>query len=417
MADITEHNTVDISSRGWSAIAPALQFRNYRLFWLGLVISTMGTYLQQVAEGWLIYDLTGSKLLLGVVSVIGLLPVVPISFLGGVIIDRMPRRKLITITQTGLLLQAAVFGLLVITGQIRVWHIIFLDFVMGALYAVDLPARQAFLLELVGENELANAIALNASTIQLARVVGCITAGVLIATIGAGGTMMLNAVSYLAPIVALFLIRMQDVVQDAHPPSLKQALPEGITTLWKQPALIGVLSLMTIVGGLGSAVYVMMPAFTEDVLAAGPVGLGLLLGAGGVGALLSTIAVSRLGQNKRGLTLTITSVLLPLSVIGFAVTRSLWTACLLLVVHGMVLLMLYTLANTLVQLNVPNRVRGRVMSIYALLNGGGSKSSGMVVGGLAEYLGLPLVLGLSSVVSLLFALGLYVVMPSVRRLD
>jgi MFS family permease len=406
MADF-EHDTADVPPRGWGAIAPALRFRNYRLFWLGLVVSTMGTYLQQVAEGWLIYDLTGSKLL----------PVVPISFLGGVIIDRVPRRKLITITQIGLLLQAALFSLLVITGQIRVWHIIFLDFALGALYAVDLPARQAFLLELVGKSDLANAIALNASTIQLARVVGCITAGVLIASIGPGGTMLLNAASYLAPIVALLLIRMQDTAQDTQRPPLKQALLEGITTLWDQSALVGALGLMTIVGGLASAVYVMMPAFTEDILAAGPVGLGLLLGAGGVGALLSTIAVSRLGQHNRGLTLTITSFLLPLTVIGFAVTRSLWAACLLLVAHGMVLLMLYTMANTLVQVNVPDRVRGRVMSIYALLNGGGSKSSGMVVGGLAEYLGLPLILSLSGVLSVLFALGLYVVMPAVRRLD
>jgi predicted MFS family arabinose efflux permease len=204
---------------------------------------------------------------------------------------------------------------------------------------------------------------------------------------------------------------------DTLRPSLKRALPEGITTLWQHPALIGTLSLMAIVGGLASSVYVMMPAFAEDVLLTDAVGLGLLLGAGGVGALLSTMLVTRFGGHGRGRTLMITSFLLPLSVIGFALTRSMWSACILLVAHGMILLTLYTMANTLVQINVPDRVRGRVMSIYTLLNGGGYKLGGMVVGGLAQGFGLPLILALSGVVSVLSALGTYVVMPSGRRLD
>jgi len=403
--------------RGLAALAPALRFRNYRLFWIGLVVSTLGTYLQQVAEGWLIYDLTSSKLLLGLVGVIGMLPVVPISFLGGVIIDRVPRRRLIMLTQTGLLLQAAVFGLLVLSGQVRIWQIILLDFVMGAFYAVDLPARQAFLLELVGRDELANAIALNATTIQLARVVGYIAAGVLIVTVGPGGTMLLNAATYAAPIVALALIRLTDISVDTQRPALRRALSEGVTTLWQRPALIGALGLMTLVGGLASSVYVMMPAFAEDVLLTGPVGLGLLLGAGGLGALLSTLLITRLGRQGRGRTLMMTSFLLPLSVIGFALTRAMWPACLLLVAHGMILLTLYTMANTLVQVNVPDRVRGRVMSLYTLLNGGGYKVGGLVVGGLAQHFSLPLMLALSGVVSILYALGVYVVAPAVRRLD
>jgi MFS family permease len=418
MTDLTGHpSSPSRVARLWLAFAPALRFRNYRLFWLGLTISTAGTYLQQVAEGWLIYDMTGSKLLLGVVGAVALVPVVPISFLGGLIIDRVPRRKLIIVAELGLLIQAAIFGLLIISNQIQIWHIFILDFTLGAFYAIELPARQAFLSELVNEDHLASAIALNATTITLARTLGYIMGGALIATLGVGGAMLLNAATYLAPILALVWIRLQDVAQDVHRQSLGVALAEGVTTLRKQPSLAGTIGLMTIVGGLGSAAYVMMPAFAEDVLRIGPVGLGLLLGAAGLGGVIGTAAVARLGKRRRGYSLTVVSLLLPALTVAFAYSHTLALACLLLVAHGMVLLILHALANTLVQINVPDRVRGRVMSIYALLNVGGPKAGGVLVGGLAEPLGLPLVLGLSGIISVLYAVGLYKVMPSVRQLD
>jgi len=163
---------VEPAARSWTALAPALRSRNFRLFWVGQSVSTMGTFLQVVAGSWLLYELTGSTLWLGVLGVVGLLPVVPISFLGGVLVDRVPRRRLIMITQIGLLAQAVVFGLLVVTGRISVWHIIVLDFVMGALFAIDMPARQAFLVELVDEDDLANAIETQALTVRPLRAKG-----------------------------------------------------------------------------------------------------------------------------------------------------------------------------------------------------------------------------------------------------
>ena len=211
---------VESAGRSWASMAPALRSRNFRLFWIGQSVSTMGTFLQVVAESWLIYQLTGSTLWLGVLGVVGLLPVVPIAFLGGALADRVPRRKLIMVTQMGLLVQATVFGVLVATDNITVWSIIFLDFVMGAFYAIDQPARQAFLPELVGEDDLPNAIALNSAVFQVSRVLGQAAAGVLIATIGAGGTMLLNAATFLAPVVALAMIRVKDVRADSGPGSL-----------------------------------------------------------------------------------------------------------------------------------------------------------------------------------------------------
>ncbi|MFC2037063.1 MFS transporter [Chloroflexota bacterium] len=408
---------VEPSTGRWTALAPALRSRNFRLFWIGQSVSTMGTFLQVVAESWLIYQITGSTLWLGVLGVVGLLPVVPIAFLGGVLVDRMPRRKLIMVTQIGLLAQAAVFGLLVVTGQIGVWHIIILDFIMGALFAIDQPARQAFLVELVSADDLANAIALNSAVFQLSRVAGQAAAGILIATIGAGGTMLLNAATFLAPIIALSMIRVKDVSYDTAQESLRIALSEGVTTLYRRPALLGTISLMLTVGGLPLAISLMMPAFAEDVLGTGAMGLGLLLAAGAVGAVLSTLLVARVRVGRRGRAVLVSSLTLPLFLVAFAVSPSIPVACLVLLFVGLIHSVLHAMSTTLVQVNVPDRVRGRVMSLYGMLIIGVPKLTGVLIGGLALNLGLPLTIGLSSMLALFYALGLHILMPSVRNLD
>jgi MFS family permease len=377
----------------------------------------MGTFLQIVAEGWLLYQMTGSTLLLGVLGVVGLLPVIPISFLGGVLADRMPRRKLIMVTQIGLLAQAAVFGILVATGRIEVWHIIVLDFVMGALFAIDQPARQAFLSELVSEDDLANAIALNSAVFQLSRVVGQAAAGLLIVTIGAGGTMLLNAATFLAPILALAMIRVRDVSHDVRRASLGVALSEGVLTLYRRPTLLGTISLLITVGGLPLAISLMMPAFAEDVVQADAVGLGLLLASTAVGAVLSTFLVARIRAGRRGKALILSSLSSPLFIIGFSVSRSMLVACLLLLFVGLTQSVLHAMSTTLVQVNVPDRVRGRVMSLYGMLIIGVPKVTGVLIGGLAEQLGLPLTISLFSLLALFYALGLSFLMPSVRNLD
>jgi MFS family permease len=377
----------------------------------------MGTFLQVVAESWLLYQLTGSTLWLGVLGIVGLIPVVPIAFLGGLLADRVPRRRLILVTQIGLLAQAAVFGLLVVTGRITVWQIIVLDFVMGALYAIDQPARQAFLPELVSEESLANAIALNAAVFQISRVVGQAAAGLLIATIGAGSTILINAATFLAAILALILIRIRDVSHDVTQVSLGAALSGGILALYRQPTLLGTISLMITVGGLPLAIALMMPAFAQDVVQADAVGLGLLLAATAVGAVLSTFLVARIRTGRRGRALTVSSLSLPLFMIGFALSRSLLAACLLLLFVGMLQSVLHAMSTTLVQVNVPDRVRGRVMSVYGMLIIGVPKVTGVLIGGLAERTGLPITIGLFSLLCLLYALGLHLLMPSVRSQD
>lgn len=416
MTNTTDYQSVPPAAR-WTAIAPALRSRNFRLFWLGQTVSIAGTSLQVVTEGWLIYNLTGSTFWLGMVGFIALLPVVPISFLGGIVIDRVPRRKLILATQSGLMAQATIFAILALTREIRLWHIIVLYFVFGSLLAIDQPARRAFLVDLVNRDVLANAVALNATSFNISSLVGYAASGLIIATIGAGGTMLLNAATYLFPIWALATIRVPDIGQDTQRTSLGAALSEGIITLWKQPTMLGVISLMSIVGGLAWSAYAMMPAFAEDVLQTGSVGLGLLLAAGALGSVIGTAVVAKRGVYRRGRTLTAVSLLLPVLVIGFALSDNMLLACLFLVALGLVLLVLQSLTITLVQIHIPDRVRGRVMSLYSQLHAGLDTVGNVIIGGVAVHLGLPLALSLGGVVAMIYALGLWIAMPSLRRLD
>jgi MFS family permease len=401
----------------WAGLAPALRIRNFRLFWLGQIVSNLGTALQVVAEGWLIYELTQSTFWLGMVGLLALIPVVPISLLGGVLIDRVPRRKLIIATQVGLMAQAAVFALLAQSGRLQLWQIVVLYSVFGALLAIDHPARRAFLADLVDQDVLANAVALNGAIFNFTSFVGYMLSGLLIATIGAGGTMMVNALSYLATIAALLAIRVADVRHDTHQAPLKTAWLEGIQALLRQPTVLATIGLMAVVGGLAWPVFGMMPAFASEVLHVGSVGLGVLLAAGALGSIVGTVVIARLGRRRRGRSLVVASVLLPLAVMAFAQSTTMVVACTLVVGVGVLLLIVQSLAITLVQVTTANRIRGRVMSVYSMAHAGADTVGNAAVGSLAQRLGLPPALTLGGAVALIFALVVAVFVPSVRRLD
>jgi len=389
-----------------SWLAPALRSRNFRLFWSGQLVSLIGTSLQVIAEGWLIYDLTGSTFWLGMVGLLALIPVLPVSLLGGLLIDRAQsaaaRRQLIMITQIGLLVQAALFGLLAVSGLLQLWHIIVLYFVFGAILAIDHPARRAFLMDLVPPDDLAGAVALNAAVFNFSGLIGYAVGGVLIATVGSGLALLVNAVTYLGPLLGLALIRFDNTPPQILPqsgggsvvafadaqrppqtgvgpskPALKQgegvtasALSAGLLTLWQQPAILGVVTLMAVGGGLAWPVFGMLPAYADRILHTDATGLGILMAAGAFGSVLGTVLVAKIGSAARGRNLTLVSLLLPLLIIGFAWTTTLVWACLLLIAVGAALLVLQSLAITLVQLQIPNEVRGRVMSIYSILHAG-----------------------------------------------
>jgi MFS family permease len=412
-----ERNSAGKRSGRLGALAPALQSRNFRFFWLAQIISTIGTSLQVIGEGYLIYEITDSTFWLGAVGFISLIPVIPISVAGGVLIDRVPRRKLIMLTQFGLFVQALLFGLLAVSGRIQLWHVIVLYFIFGALLAIDHPARRAFLVDIVERKDLANAVALNATIFNISNLIGFALGGVLIAAIGVGSTMLVNSLTYLAPIAALAVIRVPDVGLDKEKRPFGIALSEGFTTLWRQPTILGVIALMAVAGGLAYPVFGLMPAYADDVMQVGSVGLGILLSAGALGSVLGTFGSARLGIGHRGRNLVLAAIVLSILVIAFAYAPNMWVACFILVALGFMLLVLQSLAITLVQLNTPDRVRGRVMSIYSMLHAGADTGGNLVIGTVAVPLGLVAALTLGGAVALLFSAGLNVALPKVRRLD
>ena len=227
--------------------------------------------------------------------------------------------------------------------------------------------------------------------------------------------MLLNAATYLFPILALASIRVLDIGQDTQHRPLGTALSEGISTLWKQPIILATISLMAVVGGLAWPVYGMMPAFAEDVLGKGSIGLGALLAAGALGSVIGTIAVARLGTGRRGHTLAAVSLLLPALVIVFALSRNMLVACLLVFGVGMLLLVLQSLVITLVQIRIPDRVRGRVMSLYSMVHAGSNTAGNLLVGASAVYLGLPQAMALGGLAALIYAVGLSIAVPALRR--
>ncbi|MFN2138346.1 MAG: MFS transporter, partial [Candidatus Promineifilaceae bacterium] len=396
-------------------LAPALRSRNFRLFWLAQTISTIGTSLQVIAEGYLIYDLTNSTFWLGAVGFIALLPVVPISLAGGVLIDRLPRRKLLLATQVGLLLQASLFGLLAISGRVTLPSVIFLYFIFGALLAIDNPARRAFLVDIVERDDLANAVALNATIFNISSVVGFALGGVLIASIGVGGTMLLNALTYFFPIIALAFIRVPDVGQDQEHKSFGIAMTEGLVSLAHQPVVLGVIAVATVVGGLAYPVIGLMPAYAKDIMGVDSIGLGILLSAVALGSVLGTFGAARLGTHQRGRNLMLAAFILPLLVAGVAFAPGMAVACLALVGVGFLLLIVQSLAVTLVQLETPDRIRGRVMTIYSMLHAGSDTGGNVLIGTLAVPLGLSLALVIGSVVALLFNGITNLLVPGIRR--
>jgi MFS family permease len=307
---------------------------------------------------------------------------------------------------------------LAIFGRIELWNLLLLYFIFGAILAIDNPARRAFLVDLVSEDQLANAVSLNATLFNLASVIGFALAGVLIATIGVGQTMLINALTYAFPILALLAMRLTDISQDKERGKIGIAMTEGFTTLFKQPSVLIVITIMAVVGGLAyPALFGLMPAFAKDVMNTDSVGLGILYAMAALGSVIGTVVTARLGIHNRGRNLIFAALLLPLTVITFAWSPVFWVACVLLVGMGIMLLVVQSLAVTLVQLNIADRVRGRVMSIYSILHAGADTGSNLVVGTLAVPLGLPLALSIGGGVALAYALIVLLFFASVRQLD
>lgn len=406
--------TAGVSTWPWAI--RSLGHRNFRLYWAGQVTSLIGTWMGIVAQGWIVYELTHSPLMLGLVNFAALVPVVPVSLAAGVLSDRLPRRKLILVTEVVLMLQALTMAGLIWAGAIQVWHVILLSFVLGAAAAVEQPARLAFVMDVVGREDLSNAVALNASAYNTARIIGPVIAGLLIAAWGAAVCFFLNGVSFLAVIVAVLAIQPMTTFKVMAQERISASLIDGFHYIWDARLIRSLLLIVALSSFLTLPYIALMPAYARDVVQAGPTGLGYLFTGVGIGAILGALVVAQVHEGRRGEWLTIANILGPLFVLLFCFSRSLSLSLLLVVAIGTSNAIRQTLVNSLLQLNTQDAYHGRVMSIFNLLFNGMSRVGALGVGALAEFAGVPSALGASALLSIVVGLIVLVGMPHVRHM-
>jgi MFS family permease len=400
----------------WSHTFRALRHRNFRLFWLGQIVSLIGIWMQTVAQSWLVYRLTDSPFMLGLVNVVGLLPVAPMSLLAGVISDRFPRRNLIIIADTVLMLQAFVIAVLTWLNVIQVWHIIVLSFVLGMAAALEQPARLAFVVDTVGKEDLTNAVALNTSVFNTARIVGPSIAGLTAAWIGEAGCFFINGMTYLAVILALLAIRLSPRAVPRTRLKVAVSMASGFRYVWSTQTVRALMTIVAVSSFFTMSYVALTTVFSRDVLQTGSSGLGFLMTAIGVGALIGALVVANIQEGCRGKWLTVGNVLGPAVLIAFCLSRSLPLSLILIAIVAVNSAVRQTLANSLIQIATPEDYQGRVMSIFNLIFNGMGRIGVMGIGGLAEFTGIAWAVGLGAAVSLLWGLIVIWQMPYVHSL-
>jgi MFS family permease len=394
----------------------AFRHRNYQLFFGGQLISLTGTWMQSVAESWLVYRLTGSSALLGVTSFVTLAPVFLFATIGGTVADRVNRHRIILVTQTLSMVMPLVLAALTLSGRVQVWHVFALATCLGIVNAFDIPARQAFVVEMVGREDLPNAIALNSTMVNGARVVGPAVAGLLVAAVGEGWCFLLNGLSYIGVLAGLL---MMDRPARARPPVRGSALRdtlEGFQFVGRTSPVRALLLLLGVVSFAGMPYSVLMPVFAESILRSGPKGLGMLMAASGLGALGGALALlSRRGVRGLGRWVAISTAAFGVSLIGFSLSRAFWLSAVLLVPVGAAIMVEMASSNTLIQAMVPNALRGRVMAVYSMMFMGMAPFGALFAGWLAERIGAPRTVALGGAICIVASSIFSLRLPSLRH--
>ncbi len=397
----------------------ALRHRNYRLFFTGQLISLIGTWMQNVAQAWLVYAITGSPLYLGIVSFASSIPVLTLALGAGVFIDRVPKRTLLILTQTSAMVLAFILAADVWGGWVQAWHIVVLSFLLGAVNAFDAPARQAFVAEMVDAREdLMNAIALNSAIFNAARIIGPTLAGIALAAVGAAWCFFLNGVSFIAVIIGLWMMNVRPLVGAKRTESPVDQLREGLGYIWHHQTVRTIISLVAVVNLFAFGYSSLMPAFAQDILKSGPTGLGLLSAAVGIGALGGALIVASLGNfNGKGRLLTFGNLVFPTMVLLFSASRWLPLSMLILVGVGFGFMIQNATANTLVQTAVPDELRGRVMSVYMMVFQGFFPLGALLAGAIAERTTISFGAAFGGSIALAYGLFLFWRAPFIRRLS
>jgi MFS family permease len=383
----------------------ALRHRNYRLFFYGQLVSLIGTWMQQTAMSWLVYQVTGSKLLLGVVAAVGSAPMMVFSLWGGAIADRYPKRRIIICTQVAQMLPAFFLAGVAWFGLATPWLIVLVATVTGIGMAFDMPARQAFTVEMTSREDLLNAISLNSSIFNAARVIGPSLAGLVIGSLGTPICFLVNGLSFIAVIIGLCMMRLPDFVPPVHKDGNQPSAWSGLAYVWGHRRVRTILALLGMVGIFGWSYAVLLPAFARDVFGRGADGYGMLMSASGIGALVGALTVATAGHVFSPRKMALTGVwIFSAALLAFSLTRNFYWALAFMILGGFGMLLFFSTANTVMQLIVPDEMRGRVLGVWGFVFGAMIPLGSLEAGALANWLGAPFALAFGAVVCALAGL-------------
>jgi MFS family permease len=404
------------TSRGLKFVLRALTYKNYRLYFGGQGISLIGTWMQTVAMSWLVYRMTNSALLLGVVGFISQIPHLFIAPFAGVLVDRWNRHRILIITQILSTLQAAILAVLVLTHKIAIWHIFSLGLFLGIVNAVDAPTRQSFVVHMVDKKDLGNAIALNSAMFNGARLIGPTLAGIMIAAVGEGVCFLLNAISFLAVIWALLLMDMPPFRPGKYTTHVFQDLKEGFNYAFGSLTIRAILIQVSFISLIGMSYVVLMPIFAQDILRGGPQALGVLMAGVGIGALFGALFLaSRKGTGGLLKMIAIAGVIFGGSLIVFSFSRFLPFSLVIMIFSGFGMMAQMISCNTLIQTIVDDDKRGRVMSFYTMSFMGTSPFGTLLMGGMATWLGAPRSLFIGGLGCMLVAMLYFQRLPKLQN--
>jgi MFS family permease len=417
LQEIPSSNGTEVASGGgsrWQVAGRALRHRNFQLFFSGQLISLTGTWMQSVAQSWLVYRLTGSALLLGSVGFASQIPVFLFAPLGGIAADRYNRRQIVIGTQIASMLLAFALAALTLLDRVQVWHVFVLASLLGIVNAFDIPGRQSFLVDMVGKDDLMNAIALNSSMFNGARVIGPAVAGILVAKIGEGWCFFANAVSYIAVIIGLLLMRVHSPARVSMGSPLEHMM-EGFRFVERTAPIRALLLLLGVVSLVGMPYIVLMPIFADQILHGGARGLGILMGATGVGALLGALTLAfRNGVKGLGRWVAWCCAGFGSSLIVFSLSHKFWISVILLLPVGYAMMLQMACSNTLIQVMVPDALRGRVMAVYSMMFMGMAPIGALLGGALADRLGAPVTVAIGGLASVAGSIWFWFQLPKIR---
>jgi len=392
----------------------ALRHRNFQLFFGGQIISLTGTWMQSVAQAWLVYSITKSSFLLGAVGFASQIPVFLLAPLGGATADRINRHRLIVATQTASMILAAILAWLTLSHRVQVAHIFVLATLLGVVNAFDIPGRQSFLVDMVGKEDLMNAIALNSSIFNGARSIGPAVAGILVARIGEGSCFAVNAISYGAVIAGLLLMNVRSRRRTSKSSPLADIV-EGFRWVNRTKVIRALLLLIGLVSLVGMPYTVLMPIFADQILHGGARGLGILMGATGVGALLGALTLaSKTGVTGLGRWVAVSCASFGVTLILFSYSHHFWLSVAFLLPAGFSMMLQMGCSNTLIQTMVPDRLRGRVMAVYSMMFMGMAPFGALLGGAIAHRVGAPATIAIGGVASIIGAIWFGRQLPELR---